>query len=168
MDGLSWKTLLKWDHLGVPLFLETSILKRFNRTLPSCFSFLPRNDPFKNRFANDEAQEFQKRLHIFLRQADTKENKEQVNRRGAAKTLMTVSGLFWLVFIGFPFIKMKLYINIFIYIYMKLVDYLSPKTRACPACPLQNSLRESSSPKKIKKVEEPGSGGPGAVVAVDL
>lgn len=51
---------------------------------------------------------------------------------------------------------------------MKLVDYLSPKTRACPACPLQNSLRESSSPKKIKKVEEPGSGGPGAVVAVDL
>ena len=26
MDGLEWKTLLKWDDLGVPLFLETPIL----------------------------------------------------------------------------------------------------------------------------------------------
>ncbi len=25
MDGLQWKTLLKWDDLGVPLFLETPI-----------------------------------------------------------------------------------------------------------------------------------------------
>ena len=25
MDGLEWKTLLKWDDLGAPLFLETPI-----------------------------------------------------------------------------------------------------------------------------------------------
>ena len=27
MDGLLWKTLLKMDDLGVPLFLETPLLK---------------------------------------------------------------------------------------------------------------------------------------------
>ena len=26
MDGLQWKTLLKMDDLGVPLFLQTSII----------------------------------------------------------------------------------------------------------------------------------------------
>ena len=27
MDGLYWKTLLKWDDLGIPLFLETPVCK---------------------------------------------------------------------------------------------------------------------------------------------
>ena len=29
MDGLSWKSLLEWDDLGVPLFLETPIWMGF-------------------------------------------------------------------------------------------------------------------------------------------
>ena len=31
MDGLFWKTLLKWDDLGVPLFLETPVWPDFSR-----------------------------------------------------------------------------------------------------------------------------------------
>ena len=30
MDGLQWKTLLKTDDLGVPLFLETPISEQVN------------------------------------------------------------------------------------------------------------------------------------------
>ena len=38
MNGLQWKTLLKMDDLGVPLFLETSICKDSNQKKTSIWT----------------------------------------------------------------------------------------------------------------------------------
>ena len=51
MDGLQWKTLLKWDDLGVPLFLETSkYIPNFRRLQPFRFGLVSSRFSLRDTF----------------------------------------------------------------------------------------------------------------------